>query len=198
MLEFARRNQITVRGHNIFWEDPKYLPSWVRNLTTPELKSAVSSRIESLMSNYKDEFVHWDVDNEMLHWDFYEQKLGPNASLDFFLTAHRSDPLARLFMNDFNVVETCNDAKSTVDRYVSSLQELKAGGVVMDGIGLEGHFSAPNPALIRGILDKLAVLDLPIWLTEVDISKKFDQETQVTRFLSLSKAEFSIGNVYSG
>lgn len=155
------------------------MPSWVRNLPTPELKSVVSSRIESLMSNYKNEFVHWDVDNELLHWDFYEQKLGPNASHEFFQTAQRSDPLARMFMNDYNVVETCNDANSTVDRYVSSLQELKAGGVVMDGIGLEGHFSAPNPALIRGILDKLAVLDLPIWLTEVDISKKFDQETQV-------------------
>ncbi|XP_042003716.1 endo-1,4-beta-xylanase 5-like [Salvia splendens] len=58
MLEFTRRNQITVRGHNIFWEDPKYTPLWVRNLPAPELKSAVSSRIQSLVSNYKNEFVH--------------------------------------------------------------------------------------------------------------------------------------------
>lgn len=184
MLEFTRRNQITVRGHNIFWEDPIFVPSWARNLPPPELKSAVSSRIESLMSNYKNEFVHWDVDNELLHWDFYEQKLGPNASLEFFQAAQRLDPLARMFMNDYNVVETCKDENSTVDRYISSLQELKAGGVVMDGIGLESHFSVPNPALIRGILDKLAELDLPIWLTEVDISKKYDQETQVLNSLA--------------
>ncbi|KAL1554432.1 endo-1,4-beta-xylanase 5-like [Salvia divinorum] len=178
MLEFTRRHQITVRGHNIFWEDPKYTPPWVRTLPTPELKSAVSSRIQSLVSNYKNEFVHWDVNNEMLHWDFYEQRLGPNASLDFFLTVQGSDPLAHLFMNDFNVLETCDDMKSMVDHYVSRLQELGAAGVVMDGIGLEGHFSAPNPALIRAVLDKLALLNLPIWLTEVDISKKFDQEIQ--------------------
>ncbi|XP_042003715.1 endo-1,4-beta-xylanase 5-like [Salvia splendens] len=114
----------------------------------------------------------------MLHWDFYEQRLGPNASLDFFLTVQESDPLARLFMNDFNVLETCDDTKSTVDNYVSRLQEFGAAGVVMDGIGLEGHFSAPNPALIHAVLDKLALLDLPIWLTEVDISKKFDQQMQ--------------------
>lgn len=181
MLEFARKNQITVRGHNIYWEDPTYTPSWVRNLTTLELRSVVSSRIESLMSNYKNEFIHWDVDNEMLHFDFYEQRLGPNASLEFFQTAQRSDPLARLFMNEFNVFEAC-DLKSTVDQYVSRLQELGEGGVVMDGIGLEGHFSAPNPALIRAVLDKLAVLELPIWLTEVDISNKFDQQTQVLDF----------------
>lgn len=50
LLEFVRRNQITVRGHNIFWEDPKYTPVWVQNLTDSELKSAVKSRIQSLMS----------------------------------------------------------------------------------------------------------------------------------------------------
>lgn len=186
MLEFARRNQITVRGHNIFWEDPKYTPPWVRTLPTSELKSAVGSRIQSLVSNYKSEFVHWDVDNEMLHYDFYEQRLGPNTTLDFFRTAQGSDPLARLFMNDYNVLETCDDANSTVDRYVLRLQELRAGGVVMDGIGLEGHFSAPNPALIRAVLDKLALLKLPIWLTEVDISNKFDQEMQVLDFQPFS------------
>ena len=33
MLEFIRANQIIARGHNIFWEDPKYTPQWVRDLT---------------------------------------------------------------------------------------------------------------------------------------------------------------------
>ncbi|KAL8556414.1 hypothetical protein ACS0TY_004019 [Phlomoides rotata] len=191
MLEFARVNQITVRGHNIFWEDPKYTPSWVRNLTTPELKSAVHSRIQSLMNEYRNEFVHWDVDNEMLHWDFYEQRLGPEASLEFFQTAQKSDPLARLFMNEFNVLETCDDMNSTVDHYVSRLQELGEGGVFMDGIGLEGHFTVPNPPLIRAILDKLAELKLPIWLTEVDISKTLDQETQARYLETVLRESFS-------
>ncbi|KAL0383950.1 UNVERIFIED_CONTAM: Endo-1,4-beta-xylanase 5 [Sesamum radiatum] len=134
--------------------------------------------IQSLMSQYRNEFIHWDVDNEMLHWDFYEQRLGPNASLEFFQTAQKSDPLARLFMNEYNVLETCDDMNSTVDRYISRLQELREGGVSMDGIGLEGHFTVPNPPLIRAVLDKLAMLKLPIWLTEVDISNSLDQETQ--------------------
>lgn len=178
MLEFIRSNQIVVRGHNIFWENPKYNPSWVQNLTGPDLKSAVDSRIQSLMINYKNEFIHWDVNNEMLHGDFYEQKLGPNASLEFFQTAQKSDPLARLFMNEYNVLETCSDTNSTVDQYVSRFQELEEGGVMMDGIGLQGHFTVPNPALIRAVLDKLATLKLPIWLTEVDISKTLNHAMQ--------------------
>lgn len=179
MLEFIRANQIIARGHNIFWENPLYTPKWVQNLTGPDLESAVNSRIQSLMNRYKEEFIHWDVSNEMLHFDFYEKRLGTNATLQFFKTAHQVDPLATLYMNEFNVVETCSDGDSTVDAYVSRMRELKLGGVSMDGIGLQGHFGVPNSPLMRGVLDKLATLGLPIWLTEVDISDKFSKETQV-------------------
>ncbi|CAA2997575.1 anti-sigma-I factor 6 [Olea europaea subsp. europaea] len=191
MLEFVRRNQIIARGHNIFWENPNFTPSWVRNLTGPELQTAVKFRIQSLMNQYKNEFIHWDVDNEMLHYNFYEQRLGPNASLQFFETAQKSDPLARLFMNEFNVLETCDDQNATVDAYISRLGELGKGGVSMDGIGLEGHFNVPNPPLIRAVLDKLAILELPIWLTEIDISKTLDHETQARYLEAVLREGFS-------
>ena len=124
------------------------------------------------MNKYKEEFIHWDVSSEMPHFDFYEQRLGPNATLHFYEIAHMSNPLAILFMNEFNVVKTFCDVNSTVDTYISRMRELKRGGVSMDGIGLEGHFTIPNPPLMRAILDKLATLGLPIWLIviEVDIS----------------------------
>ncbi|KAH9655239.1 GH10 domain-containing protein [Citrus sinensis] len=191
MMEFVRSNQLIARGHNIFWEDPKYTPAWVRNLTGPALQSAVNSRIQSLMNKYKEEFIHWDVSNEMLHFDFYEQRLGHDATLHFYETAHQSDPLATLFMNEFNVVETCSDENSTVDRYISRLRELKRGGVLMDGIGLESHFTVPNLPLMRAILDKLATLNLPIWLTEVDISGKLDKETQAVYLEQVLREGFS-------
>lgn len=138
------------------------------------------------MEKYREEFIHWDVSNEMLHWDFYESRLGPNATLDFYRTAHESDPLATLFLNEFNVVETCSDVNTTVDGYIRRIRELEKGGAVMDGIGLESHFTIPNVALMRGILDKLATLKLPIWLTEVDISSKLDKQIQVSEAALLS------------
>ncbi|XAR59823.1 Endo-1,4-beta-xylanase [Bertholletia excelsa] len=191
MLEFVRAYQIIVRGHNIFWEDPIYTPDWVHNLTGPELRKAVESRIHSLMSKYREEFIHWDVSNEMLHFDFYERRLGAGATLDFFRAAHESDPLTTLFMNEFNVVETCGDESSTVDEYIERLRELKEGGVYMDGIGLEGHFTVPNPPLIRGVLDKLATLRLPVWLTEVDISSEIDKESQAIYLEEVLREGFS-------
>ncbi|XP_068646486.1 endo-1,4-beta-xylanase 5-like [Aristolochia californica] len=191
MLSFVRANQILARGHNIFWEDPRYTPSWVVNLTSSELRAAVKSRIQSLMSRYSGDFVHWDVSNEMLHWDFYEERLGPNATLQFFVTAQEADPHATLFMNDFNVVETCGDVNSTVDSYVSRLIELKQGGARLEGIGLEGHFSKPNLPLMRAVIDKLATLDIPIWLTEIDISKTIDHKTQAVYLEEVLREGFS-------
>ncbi|XP_020527526.1 uncharacterized protein LOC18441622 isoform X3 [Amborella trichopoda] len=159
LLRLVRSRGIpTIRGHNIFWEDPVYTPSWVRNLSGNALLQAVNSRIQSLMSRYKGEFVHWDVSNEMLHFDFYESRLGPNATAYFFETAKR---------------------------------ELMDGGYVMDGIGLEAHFTRPNVPLMRSILDKLATLGLPIWLTEVDISKTLDHETQATYLEEVLREGFS-------
>uniref|UniRef100_A0A7N0UZB2 GH10 domain-containing protein n=1 Tax=Kalanchoe fedtschenkoi TaxID=63787 RepID=A0A7N0UZB2_KALFE len=178
MLEFVRENQVTTRGHNIFWENPNLTPSWVRKLTGEELESAVTARIRSLLSKYKDDFINWDVNNEMLHYDFYEQQLGHNATQRMFDLVHQLDPMATLYMNEFNVIETCDDSKSTVDAYISRIRELGSGGAAIVGVGLQGHFSRPNLPLMRGVLDKLATLGLPIWLTEVDISNKIDLSTQ--------------------
>ncbi|CAI9099653.1 OLC1v1036507C1 [Oldenlandia corymbosa var. corymbosa] len=192
MLEFVRSHQIAARGHNIFWEDAKHNPPWVVNLTTSELQSAVNSRIESVVGRYKEQFIHWDVSNELLHYDFYEQRLGPNASLEFFKRTHESDPLATLFLNDYRVVETCDGVmNATVDSFVSKMKELRRGGVSMGGIGLESHFRVPNLPLMRAVLDKLATLELPIWLTEVDISKTVGPEKQALYLEEVLREGFS-------
>ncbi|KAK3028477.1 hypothetical protein RJ639_040046 [Escallonia herrerae] len=125
----------------------------------------------------------------------YQQYMKTNSSgLDLmprYELAHEIDPLATLFMNEFNVVETCGDVNSTVDTYISKIRDLKQGGVSMDGIALEGHFTVPNLPLMRAILDKLATLKLPIWLTEIDISNKLDAETQATYLEEVLREGFS-------
>ncbi|CAL0306213.1 unnamed protein product [Lupinus luteus] len=90
----------------MLWEAPNYTPKRVLNLSGVQLQATAHSRIQSLMSQYKEGFIHWDVSNEMLRYHFYEQRLGPDAKLHFFKTAHKSDPLTTFFMNDVNVVET--------------------------------------------------------------------------------------------
>lgn len=105
MVEFVKKNKIPTRGHNVIWQDPVFTPSWARNLTGQRLRQFATNRLRSVMERYKDTFIHWDVNNEMLHYDFYERKLeNPKASLEFYHMAQAIDPNTTLFMNDFRLV----------------------------------------------------------------------------------------------
>ncbi|ONL95889.1 Glycosyl hydrolase family 10 protein [Zea mays] len=108
------------------------------------------------------------------------------TSVIFFQNADKT-----LFMNEYNVIETCDDPFSTVDTYVSKLKDLRSAGAILEGIGLEGHFSKPNIPLMRAILDKLATLGLPIWFTEIDISNKFDAQTQAAYLEQVLREAYS-------
>ncbi|GLJ55055.1 hypothetical protein SUGI_1181700 [Cryptomeria japonica] len=191
MLAWCNANGINVRGHNIFWEDPKYIPSWVTKLNNEELQKAVNYRIKSVVGRYAGKFINWDVSNEMLHFSFYEDRLGPNASYTFYLAAQRLDPRTPMFMNDYNIIETSQDPNSTVDEYIEMLRKIKHSGRVMEGIGLESHFSKPNLPYMRAVLDKLGTLGLPIWLTEVDVNSNFDHQTQATYLEEILREGFA-------
>eukprot|EP01018_Ginkgo_biloba_P014946 Gb_02219 [translate_table: standard] len=204
LLAFCKENNVAMRGHNIFWEDPNYTPQWVRNLRgVEELKAAVESRIRSVVGRYAGEFLNWDVSNELLHFSWFEDKLGPNASSYFFQIARQLDPGTPLFLNDYNTIENCNDFKVIADAYLQKLQEIQTyydnnnnnnniDDRLMEGIGLEGHFTAkPNIPLVRSILDKLGSTRLPIWLTEVDIMNSMDQKTQAIFLEEILREAFS-------
>jgi endo-1,4-beta-xylanase len=48
---------------------------------------------------------HWDVNNEMLHGNFYQDALGDqNYNKEVFQMAHDNDLNVKLFLNEYNVV----------------------------------------------------------------------------------------------
>jgi len=192
MVSFCKANNIKIRGHNIVWEDPNYVMQWVKNLNAQQLQQAVENRVHSVVGRYRGQVIHWDVSNEMLHFSFFEDRLGPNASANIFQLTQQLDPSTPMFMNDYNTIETCYDMAAIPDAYVRKLRDISRPGLI-EGIGLESHFSKPNIPLVRSVLDKLGSTGLRIWLTEVDINNDVDQTTQVSK---LSGPEFpdSIGN----
>uniref|UniRef100_A0A0E0DIB5 GH10 domain-containing protein n=1 Tax=Oryza meridionalis TaxID=40149 RepID=A0A0E0DIB5_9ORYZ len=70
---------------------------WVKALPANELSAAMSSRINGLLTRYKGKFQHYDVNNEMLHGSFYQDKLGKDARATMFNTASKLDPDALLY-----------------------------------------------------------------------------------------------------
>ena len=58
---------------------------------------------------------HWDVNNENLHGDYYEQRTGdPNITMEMFRDIHAVDQDVKLFLNDFAIIETRGQQKATV------------------------------------------------------------------------------------
>ncbi|KAJ8498258.1 hypothetical protein OPV22_008810 [Ensete ventricosum] len=169
LLDFCHKHGKQTRGHCIVWEVEDAIQPWVRSLDSNDLMVAVQNRIRGLLSRYRGKFRHYDVNNEMLHGSFYQDRLGTDIRAYMFREAHQLDPSAILFVNDYNVEDGC-DSKSTPEKYIQQILDLQERGAPIGGIGIQGHISHPVGEIICDALDKLAILDLPIWFTELDVS----------------------------
>lgn len=180
MLEFCKSNEISVRGHNIFWDNPTQQPQWVKSLPPDQLRNAAVKRINSVVSRYRGQLIAWDVMNENLHFRFFEDKLGENASAEYYYIAQQLDPKTTMFMNEYNTIEYGGDMKSSPLNYKKKLEEIVSfpgNANLSAGIGVQGHFVSgqPNLAYMRSALDILATTGFPIWLTEVSVDNDPNQ-----------------------
>ncbi|KAG7619756.1 Glycoside hydrolase family 10 domain [Arabidopsis suecica] len=169
MLDLCIGNNINVRGHCIFWEVESTVQPWVRQLNKTDLMNAVQKRLTDLLTRYKGKFKHYDVNNEMLHGSFYQDRLGKGVRALMFNIAHKLDPSPLLFVNDYHV-EDGDDPRSSPEKYIKLVLDLEAQGATVGGIGIQGHIDSPVGAIVCSALDKLSVLGRPIWFTELDVS----------------------------
>ncbi|XP_050369336.1 endo-1,4-beta-xylanase 5-like [Argentina anserina] len=186
MLQFAKQQNIAVRGHNVFWDDPQYQLGWVKSLDKRQLALAAFRRLYSVMNRYKGQVIAWDVVNENLHFKFFESKLGANASAIFYNRASKADETTTLFMNEFNTIEESGDGDSIPPKYLQKLRDIQAfpgNNNLRMAIGLESHFRSPNIPYIRSSIDTLAAANLPIWITELDVQSGPNQAWYLEQIL---------------
>ncbi|KAH9625968.1 hypothetical protein KSS87_022368, partial [Heliosperma pusillum] len=164
MLDLCQKNNIQTRGHCIFWDVDDAVPYWNKSLSKADLATAVDNRLNGLLTRYKGKFNHYDVNNEMLHGSFYQDHLAY-----MFKTANKLDPSALLFVNDYHV-EDGHDPRSSPEKYIEQILDLQEQGAPVGGIGIQGHIDTPVGSIVCSALDKLGILGLPIWFTEVDVS----------------------------
>lgn len=169
LLKLCQLNNIQTRGHCIFWEVQDTVQSWIQSLNKDDLASAVQNRLNSLLTRYKGKFKHYDVNNEMLHGSFYQDRLGKDIRAKMFKVANQLDPSALLFVNDYHVEDGC-DPRSCPEKYIEQILVLQEKGAPVGGIGIQGHIDSPVGPVVSSALDTLGILGLPIWFTELDVS----------------------------
>jgi len=99
---------------------------------------------------------------------FFYTTIGPEYIPIAFETAALYDSTVKLYYNDYNIENA--GAKSTAAQGIVS--SLKARGIKIDGVGLQGHFivgETPSLATQQANLEAFIALGVEVAYTELDI-----------------------------
>lgn len=163
ILDWTHEHDIPLRGHCVFWGIPNRVQNWLKQLDDEQLSEALKTRALTISSRYRGRFAEFDLNNEMIHNNYYAERLGPGITKKMAEWFKQGDPDARLFVNDYDVL-----TGKRLDDYVNHIRGLLQEGVPIAGIGVQGHLHGESfdPDALRNALDELAKIGLPIRITE--------------------------------
>jgi GH35 family endo-1,4-beta-xylanase len=168
MLSWCEEHGIQMRGHAVFWGIPKYVQDWVKKLDDATLRRTLQRRGREVTARYRGRIFEYDLNNEMIHGDYYASRLGKGITKEMFGWAREGDPDARLYVNDYGII-----TGGGVGKYVAHIRGLLRQGVPVGGIGVQGHFGkGVNAGHVKRVLEQLAEFNLPIKVTEFDVNTK--------------------------
>ncbi|HKJ79557.1 MAG TPA: endo-1,4-beta-xylanase [Prolixibacteraceae bacterium] len=166
ILAWTEANQIPLRGHNLFWGISQFIQPWVKELSDEELKRTIKNRAETVTARYKGRFVEYDLNNEMVHGNYYEERLGADITKKMAEWSQNGDPEIKLWLNDYDIL-----TGKKLAEYMAQIREFLNQGVPIDGIGVQGHLHAEtfDRFQLKNALDSLAQFNLPIRITEFNM-----------------------------
>ncbi len=163
ILQWTERHDIPLRGHNIFWGIPNRVQPWLKAMDDATLRETLKARALDIGKRYRGRFAEYDLNNEMLHANYYEERLGPEITRDMASWVRQGDPGAVLFLNDYDIL-----TGRRLDDYMAHIRRFLDQGVPVGGIGVQGHLHGDSfdPAALQQTLARLAEFKLPIRITE--------------------------------
>ena len=191
MMAWAMANGLPVRGHNLLWHQPKWMPKWAEDHdfgATParEAERLLTEHITTVCARYGTRIPSYDVVNEAVtpaDGTLYQTALsralgGPEATLDLaFRTARAAAPHAQLVYNDYMSWEPGNaNHRAGVLRL---LEGFKARGVPVDALGVQSHLVTQGQDVRatvtaiegdwRRFLDTVTAMGYGLVITELDV-----------------------------
>jgi endo-1,4-beta-xylanase len=185
ILAWADQNELPLRGHNIFWGIPNRVQDWLKQLPDDELRNALRARALDIGRRYRGRFAEYDLNNEMIHGNYYEQRLGKDITLNMARWVREGDPNAVLYLNDYDIL-----TGAKLEDYMQHIRALLAQGVPIGGLGVQGHLHGDSfdRNALRQALERLSEFKLPIRITEFNLPGQRSRYYR-DRTLRLSEAE---------
>jgi len=176
-VKYGEERGMFIVGHTLIWHSqlaPWFPLDSAGNKVTPEvLKERMRTHITTMMNRYKGRIQGWDVVNEAILDDgsyrpspFYEI-LGEEYIPLAFQYAMEADPEAELYINDFAMA-----SPGKRDRYIKIVNDLKARGLRIDAIGMQGHMGMDYPDFdeFEKSIEAFASTGAKVMITEWDMS----------------------------
>ncbi len=171
--DWCHARGIPMRGHCIFWGIDQWVPGWAKQLNRDELQIAMKDRLRHVLTLFHGKIDEWDLNNEMLHGDYFARKLGFANGTAYFKWAKEIDPAVRFCVNDYGIMQ----GKRTAE-FVQSVKDMLRDGAPIGGINDQAHFSknVPETTKLWACLDAIGILGLPVKVTEFDIDTTDEQQ----------------------
>jgi len=191
MIDWADREKLTVRGHNLLWHRTKWLPAWVNThdfgaRPATEAERLLVDHIRTVTHRYGKRIPSYDVVNETVNPEngsleetALSRALGSTEALvDLaFHTARAEAPHAQLVYNDYMSWEPGMEAHCA--GVLRLLEGMKKRGTPVDALGVQSHIITQGPdtrgsllamqARWRRFLDDVTGLGLKLLITEFDV-----------------------------
>ena len=191
LVSLAQQNDMAIRGHCLVWHSQ--VPGWLssdgkkndKNWTREQALEIMKNHITKVMQHYKGKVREWDVVNECLDDDqttvrsnpnsydlrqqsVWQRAIGDDYIDSAFVYAHRADPDAILYLNDYGV-ELQGKAKSLA--FYNLAVSLKEKGIPIHGVGLQCHFSIGevDGVKLNRTIKRFAEAGLKCIITELDM-----------------------------
>jgi endo-1,4-beta-xylanase len=184
IANFAARNGLVLRGHNLLWYNRT--PSWFFDLETrQEMEKAVVERIHALAGRYRGKVHSWDVVNEPiepkdgrpdgLRTGVFLEMMGPDYLDLAYRTARETDPAARLVVNEYDIELDAPEQEARRVALLNLLQRMQRSGTPVDAVGVQAHLECAggppfSASRLRQFLKDIADLGLTIQITELDVA----------------------------
>jgi endo-1,4-beta-xylanase len=186
-VEFGKKNKMFIVGHTLVWHNQT--PEWAfqgadgKPLDRETALARIKEHIDTVVGRYKRRIHAWDVVNEAIddngklrsgpvgppgrRGEPWHAAIGDDYIKKAFEFAHAADPDAELYYNDYN---EWHPAK--IKGISRLIKEIKADGIRIDGLGLQGHWGMDYPTLeeIDHMLTEYGNLGVKLMITELDIN----------------------------
>lgn len=156
LLAFAEDAGLRMRGHNLLWHHPRWLPRWLETYdfgtgAAHGAEALLTTHIRTVAAHFGKRLASWDVVNEAVDdvtGEMRETRLSKalgsaDAVIELaFRTARDALPATELVYNDYMAWEP-NGAPHR-DGVLKLLERLRRRGAPVNALGIQGHIGAGN------------------------------------------------------